>query len=115
MSWIMCEHPRSPSSRTWWNLNVSPRRTIVGKANEFTAIRDVTFVVEDIPKTGEFIAILGPSGCGKSTILRLIAGLEPQHPPTKGEVIVRASRFRGRARIVAWYSRITPALITALF
>jgi NitT/TauT family transport system ATP-binding protein len=59
-----------------------------GKSNEFTAIRDVTFVVEDLPDKGEFICVLGPSGCGKSTILRLIAGLEPQHPPTRGEVLV---------------------------
>jgi len=59
-----------------------------GQANEFTAIRDVTFVVEDLPDKGEFICILGPSGCGKSTILRMIAGLAPQHPPTLGEVLV---------------------------
>ena len=59
-----------------------------GESNEFTAIRDVNFFVEDLPNKGEFICILGPSGCGKSTILRLIAGLSPQHPPTKGEVIV---------------------------
>jgi NitT/TauT family transport system ATP-binding protein len=57
-------------------------------ANAFTAIRDVTFVVEDLVDKGEFICILGPSGCGKSTILRLIAGLEPQHPATTGEVLV---------------------------
>lgn len=55
----------------------------------FTAIKDVTFVVEDLPDKGEFVAILGPSGCGKSTILRLIAGLRPQHPPTFGEVLVK--------------------------
>ena len=60
----------------------------VGQANEYTAIRDVTFVVEDIVGKGEFVCALGPSGCGKSTILRLIAGLEPQHPPTTGEVLV---------------------------
>jgi NitT/TauT family transport system ATP-binding protein len=60
-----------------------------GRRNAFTAIRDVTFVVEDLPDKGEFICILGPSGCGKSTILRLIAGLEPQHPPTLGEVLVQ--------------------------
>lgn len=60
----------------------------VGQANEFTAIRDVTFVVADKPDKGEFICVLGPSGCGKSTILRLIAGLAPQHPPTRGEVLV---------------------------
>jgi NitT/TauT family transport system ATP-binding protein len=59
-----------------------------GKPNAFTAIRDVTFAVEDLPGKGEFICVLGPSGCGKSTILRLIAGLEPQHPPTTGDVRV---------------------------
>jgi NitT/TauT family transport system ATP-binding protein len=57
-------------------------------ANEFTAIRDVSFVVADLPDKGEFVCILGPSGCGKSTILRLIAALEPQHPATSGEVLV---------------------------
>jgi ABC-type nitrate/sulfonate/bicarbonate transport system ATPase subunit len=59
-----------------------------GEPNEFTAIRDVTFVVEDLVAKGEFVCTLGPSGCGKSTILRLIAGLEPQHPATTGEVLV---------------------------
>src|SRR3954452_9114912 len=59
-----------------------------GQANAFTAIREVTFVVEDLPDKGEFVCVLGPSGCGKSTILRLIAGLEPQFPATSGEVLV---------------------------
>jgi NitT/TauT family transport system ATP-binding protein len=61
----------------------------IGDSNEFTAIQDVTFVVEDLPQKGESVCVLGPSGCGKSTILRLIAGLEPQHPPTVGEVWVQ--------------------------
>jgi NitT/TauT family transport system ATP-binding protein len=59
-----------------------------GQPNQFTAIRDVNFVVADLPNKGEFVCILGPSGCGKSTILKLIAGLEPQHPPTMGDVLV---------------------------
>jgi NitT/TauT family transport system ATP-binding protein len=59
-----------------------------GTSEAFTAIRDVTFIVEDLEAKGEFICVLGPSGCGKSTILRLIAGLEPQHPPTAGDVLV---------------------------
>lgn len=59
-----------------------------GLPNQYTAVKDVTFFVEDLPDKGEFICILGPSGCGKSTILRLIAGLSPQHPPTSGEVLV---------------------------
>ena len=59
-----------------------------GQANEFTAIRDFSFVVPDLDAKGEFVGILGPSGCGKSTILRLIAGLRPQHPATCGDVLV---------------------------
>jgi len=59
-----------------------------GGPKPYTAIRDVNFVVEDLPDKGEFVCMLGPSGCGKSTILRLIAGLEPQHPPTTGDVLV---------------------------
>ena len=59
-----------------------------GTADAFTAVREVTFVVEDLVGKGEFICVLGPSGCGKSTILRLIAALEPQHPATSGDVLV---------------------------
>ncbi|MGE0756342.1 MAG: ABC transporter ATP-binding protein [Pirellulaceae bacterium] len=66
-----------------------------GGANEFTAIRDVHFVVEDLPGKGEFVCVLGPSGCGKSTILRLIAGLQPQHPATSGDVLVMGQPVRG--------------------
>lgn len=66
-----------------------------GTPRAFTAIRDVTFTVEDLTDKGEFIAVLGPSGCGKSTILRLIAGLEPQHPPTQGKVMVLGQRVAG--------------------
>lgn len=59
-----------------------------GTPQAYTAIRDVTFAVADLPGKGEFVCVLGPSGCGKSTILRLIAGLEPQHPATSGDVFV---------------------------
>jgi NitT/TauT family transport system ATP-binding protein len=56
--------------------------------NGFTAIKDVSFVVDDVPGRMEFVTILGPSGCGKSTVLRLIAGLPPQYPATSGTVLV---------------------------
>jgi NitT/TauT family transport system ATP-binding protein len=59
-----------------------------GTKRAFTAIENVTFRVDDRPDHGELVAILGPSGSGKSTILRLIAGLSPQHPVTSGEVLV---------------------------
>ncbi|MBI1853030.1 MAG: ABC transporter ATP-binding protein [Planctomycetes bacterium] len=51
------------------------------------AIEDVSFTVHDLPGKGELVTIVGPSGCGKSTLLRIIAGLEPHFPPTRGEAI----------------------------
>ncbi|HOZ49409.1 MAG TPA: ABC transporter ATP-binding protein [Candidatus Hydrogenedentes bacterium] len=66
-----------------------------GKPDEYTAIRDVTFRVEDLQNVGEFIAIMGPSGCGKSTVLRLIAGLAPQFPPSSGEVLLSGQPVPG--------------------
>ncbi|MGC8644134.1 MAG: ABC transporter ATP-binding protein [Isosphaeraceae bacterium] len=83
----------TPASRTSHSPHVVEFRAVTktynpGGPNEFTAIRDVSFVVPDLYDKGEFIGILGPSGCGKSTILRLIAGLRPQHPATSGEVFV---------------------------
>jgi len=52
------------------------------------AIQDISFVVEDLPNVGELITLVGPSGCGKSTLLRIIAGLKPHFPPTRGEVLI---------------------------
>jgi NitT/TauT family transport system ATP-binding protein len=66
-----------------------------GTGQAFTAVRDVNFVVADLPGKGEFISVLGPSGCGKSTILRLIAGLAPQHPATLGDVLVLGKPVAG--------------------
>ncbi len=61
----------------------------------YTAIKNVNFTVKDHPDKGEFITILGPSGCGKSTVLRLIAGLRPQHPATRGDVIILGQAVSG--------------------
>jgi NitT/TauT family transport system ATP-binding protein len=66
-----------------------------GGKRPFTAIKNVTFHVADIPNVGELIAVLGPSGCGKSTVLKLIAGLEPQFPATEGEVLVLGKPVTG--------------------
>ncbi|MGE0552637.1 MAG: ABC transporter ATP-binding protein, partial [Gemmatimonadales bacterium] len=63
--------------------------------NGITAIKDVSFRVLDHPGRGEFVSILGPSGSGKSTILRLIAGLRPQYPPTSGAVLVGGQSVAG--------------------
>lgn len=60
-----------------------------GSPNQFTALKEISFRVEDKPLYGEFIAIVGPSGCGKSTILNMIHGFSDVYPPTEGEVLVR--------------------------
>ncbi len=67
----------------------------VGTSRETTAIRNVSFQVSDLPGKGELISIMGPSGCGKSTVLKLIAGLPPQHPTTEGEVLVMGHPVTG--------------------
>jgi NitT/TauT family transport system ATP-binding protein len=61
----------------------------------FTAIKDVSFKIEDYPGRGEFVSILGPSGCGKSTVIRLIAGLLPQFPQTSGQVLIDGKPVHG--------------------
>ena len=65
---------------------------------QFTALKDVTFRIDDIPGYVEFIAIIGPSGCGKSTILNLIHGFSDVYPPTSGEVLVRGRKVVGPGR-----------------
>ncbi len=69
-----------------------------GTPKAFTAIRDVTFRIDDLPHYGEFVAIVGPSGCGKSTILNLIHGFPDVYPPTRGEVLVRGEPVSGPGR-----------------
>ncbi|MCX5741520.1 MAG: ABC transporter ATP-binding protein [Proteobacteria bacterium] len=61
----------------------------------FTAIKDVSFTIEDYPGRGEFVSILGPSGCGKSTVIRMIAGLLPQFPQSSGTVLVDGKIVKG--------------------
>ena len=59
-----------------------------GTPREYVAISQVSFTIPDVVDHGEISSFLGPSGCGKSTVLRLVAGLAPQHPPTAGTVTV---------------------------
>lgn len=66
-----------------------------GTAKAYTAIKDLSFRVDDRHGEGEFISIVGPSGCGKSTILNLIQGFADVAPATSGQVLVRGEPVVG--------------------
>ena len=51
------------------------------KDNLFTALKDISFVIED----GSSVAILGKSGSGKSTLMHVMSGLDK---PESGEIVV---------------------------
>ena len=69
-----------------------------GTRKAFTALADLSFTIDDLPGSGEFIAVLGPSGCGKSTMLNLIAGFHGVAPATSGEVLVHGVPVTGPGR-----------------
>ncbi|PKL45118.1 MAG: hypothetical protein CVV41_03235 [Candidatus Riflebacteria bacterium HGW-Riflebacteria-1] len=69
-----------------------------GTSNEFIALQNVNFEIEDLPDVGEFIALVGPSGCGKSTVLNLIQGFQEVGGPTAGEILIRNRPVTGPGR-----------------
>ena len=69
-----------------------------GTDHAFTALKDLSFQIPDLPDKGEFITILGPSGCGKSTALNLIAGFQEVFPPTTGDIFIHGRTITGPGR-----------------
>jgi len=55
---------------------------------DYTAIKDITFHVED----GEIVGLLGTSGSGKSTLLRAISGLDKEY---EGSVLFNGKEKTG--------------------
>jgi len=56
-------------------------RNIVKKFGDFTAVKGISFAVED----GEIFGLLGPNGAGKSTLIRMMVTLLQ---PTSGTAII---------------------------
>ncbi len=86
------QYPDDPDPEMWIVTFDNVTKTFGQGRKKFTAVKDVSFRVYDIPDIGEFICLLGPSGCGKSTILNMIAGF---YPPTTGTVLVRGKPISG--------------------
>ena len=73
---FLLRHEQRLSFQDWFVGLLRPR----GKAEEFWALRDVTFSVG----WGEAVGILGRNGAGKSTLLKLLTRILT---PTTGEVV----------------------------
>jgi ABC-2 type transport system ATP-binding protein len=56
-------------------------RNIVKKFGDFTAVKGISFAVEE----GEIFGLLGPNGAGKSTLIRMMVTLLP---PTSGTALI---------------------------
>jgi lipopolysaccharide transport system ATP-binding protein len=74
---FMLYHERRNSFQDWFIGLVRPR----GRAEEFWALRDVSFTVG----WGESLGVLGRNGAGKSTLLKLVTRILE---PTSGEIIL---------------------------
>ncbi|HZT77689.1 MAG TPA: ATP-binding cassette domain-containing protein [Vicinamibacterales bacterium] len=62
-------------------MNAIDVRNIVKRYGDFTAVKGITFDVEE----GEIFGLLGPNGAGKSTLIRMMVTLLP---PTSGTAII---------------------------
>ena len=62
-------------------MNAIDVRTIVKKFGDFTAVKGISFSVEE----GEIFGLLGPNGAGKSTLIRMMVTLLQ---PTSGTAVI---------------------------
>jgi len=63
------------------SASILEARNLVKKYGDFTAVNDVSFMIEE----GEVFGLLGPNGAGKSTTIAMLSGL---FPPTSGGGVI---------------------------
>ena len=80
-------------------------RAVVKTFGTFTAVKGITFGVED----GEIFGLLGPNGAGKSTLIRMMTTLMP---PTSGTVVVNGFDVATRADDVRRSIGVIPQAMT---
>src|SRR5262245_11836069 len=81
-------------------------RAIVKKFGDFTAVKGVSFSVEE----GEIFGLLGPNGAGKSTLIRMMTTLLP---PTAGTATVNGFDVVGDADGVRRSIGVIPQAMTS--
>jgi ABC-2 type transport system ATP-binding protein len=81
-------------------------RDIVKRFGEFTAVKGVSFDVEE----GEVFGLLGPNGAGKSTLIRMLVTLLP---PTAGTAIVNGFDVRTQPNDVRRAIGVIPQAMTS--
>jgi ABC-2 type transport system ATP-binding protein len=81
-------------------------RDIVKRFGEFTAVKGVTFDVDE----GEVFGLLGPNGAGKSTLIRMLTTLLP---PTAGTALVNGFDVRTQANDVRRAIGVIPQAMTS--
>src|SRR5438132_7963822 len=81
-------------------------RNIVKKFGDFTAVKGITFAVED----GEIFGLLGPNGAGKSTLIRMLTTLLT---PTSGTAIVNGFDIARQADGVRQSIGVIPQAMTS--
>jgi ABC-2 type transport system ATP-binding protein len=81
-------------------------RNIVKKFGEFTAVKGISFAVED----GEIFGLLGPNGAGKSTLIRMMTTLLQ---PTSGTAIINGFDIRTQADDVRRAIGVIPQAMTS--
>lgn len=79
---FVLHHERRASFQDWFVGFIKPR----GTAEEFWALRDVTFSI----RRGETLGLVGRNGAGKSTLLKLVTRILE---PTRGSVRVNGRTY----------------------